>query len=700
MNYMMTWFQNFFQIGPVPDNIMTGEYNLYLVLLSYIIASLASYVALDMSTHLRRPTTPFFRFAWLAGGAFVMGAGIWSMHFVGMLAFIMPMPMTYDLFWTGLSMLVAIVAAALAFLFFMIKNPSPLQYLMSGILLGSAIPTMHYTGMAGMENVHIHYWPGLFALSILIAIVAACAALLFAVTSDRGSFAQRTQRKIISGLIMGLAISGMHYMGMAAAVITPSETGTAGQFSLDPRLMAIFITTIVISIMAIALILSMSKYYITTALKNEKDFLEVVLNNIRAGVIACDAKGNLTLINKTIKDLFGRTTTPGHFENWFKLHPFFEVNNQKMLKLSDNPLSLALNGNTIRDRELAIRDKDNIERIFVVNGQFLSSMTGEKIGAVIVCHDITARKEAELALQHEINEKEIAQERLDILNRQLIDTARRAGMAEIATSVLHNIGNVMNSVNVSTLSLREQLNATQLSGLSEIAKLIRDHEQDLNQFLTNDEQGKNFVEYISKISDFWEKRKHIFKNELDSITKYVQNINDIIMAQQSLSQSMGIIENIPLVDIIEDALSLNQRIFPKIEVKIIREYNIKPTIFSDRSKLLQVFVNLIRNIYDIFLENEKYERVIIIQINKIDDNTVSIKIIDKGKGIEAKNLIKIFSYGFTTKKKGHGIGLHTSALTIRELGGSLTAESAGLEQGSTFIIILPLKKSNEGRKEI
>src|SRR5476651_930962 len=107
----MNWYHQFFQVWPISGNVMSGHYDFYLVALSYIIATLASYVALDMSAHLRKRTTTLFRIAWLTGGAFVMGAGIWSMHFIGMLAFIMPMQMTYNIYWTGLSMLVAIVTA-------------------------------------------------------------------------------------------------------------------------------------------------------------------------------------------------------------------------------------------------------------------------------------------------------------------------------------------------------------------------------------------------------------------------------------------------------------------------------------------------------------------------------------------------------------------------------------------------------------
>src|SRR4051812_5198246 len=102
---------NWFQIGPIPANALYGFYNLKLVALSYLIAFLASYVALDLAGRLRLEAQPHLKWSWLIAGAIAMGAGIWSMHFIGMLAFIMPMPMNYDLVWTGLSMLAAILAS-------------------------------------------------------------------------------------------------------------------------------------------------------------------------------------------------------------------------------------------------------------------------------------------------------------------------------------------------------------------------------------------------------------------------------------------------------------------------------------------------------------------------------------------------------------------------------------------------------------
>lgn len=389
----MSSLHHFFFTGVIPVDAMYGYYNYYLVFLSYVIASMASYVALDISAHLRKPNVTSLSIFLLVGGALVMGAGIWSMHFVGMLAFIMPMPMSYNLAWTGLSMGVAAVTAGIAFLFFMIKKPTVKHYLMSGVILGVAIPTMHYTGMAGMEHVHIQYLPGLFMLSILIAVVAATAALWLAVQSDKGTFGQRTKLKLVSALIMGLAITGMHYTGMAAAVFLPTGMAMHGAYSADPKIMAALISTVVVSIMFVALILSTAKYFMDITLKNKNDFLEAILNNMKDGVIACDSHGKLTMFNETVTKLHGNLINTGMFiSELAKKIQVFNPNLNERLQFSEFPLYRALKGEKITDIEVAIKDEEGINHTLLVDGQQLRGENEENLGAVIVFNDISKRK--------------------------------------------------------------------------------------------------------------------------------------------------------------------------------------------------------------------------------------------------------------------------------------------------------------------
>ncbi len=388
----MNWYEKFFLIGQMPANAMTGTFSPTLVLLSYFIACFASFVALDMSSHLKQRNSIVFKICWLSGGALVMGAGIWSMHFVGMLAYHMDMPMSYDMFWTGLSMVVAAITAGIAFMFFMIKRPHTIHYILSGIILGAAIPTMHYTGMAGMNNVDIRYIPSIFALSILIAIVAATAALWLAVHTDRGTYAKRIKLKIISALIMGLAIAGMHYVGMAAAVMTHNENMVNTTIAADPIVMSILITTVVFSTMCIALILSSTRYYLTTRLQNEKDFLEVVLNSIDASVLAFDSDQKLRLYNNVAKRYFNNIESLSHFSaDWIHKLPFFKMDGKTAYNLTNYPLNSVFQGKKLKNIEAIIRNNDK-EYILSIYGESLVSQEEEYLGVVVVCQDITERR--------------------------------------------------------------------------------------------------------------------------------------------------------------------------------------------------------------------------------------------------------------------------------------------------------------------
>jgi signal transduction histidine kinase/NO-binding membrane sensor protein with MHYT domain/DNA-binding response OmpR family regulator len=389
----MDWYNNFFLTGQMPTDIMTGHYNLKLVLLSYIIASITSFVALDMSSHLKKQNSNLFKYCWWLGGSIIMGAGIWSMHFVGMLAYEMDMTMTYSLMWTGLSMLVAVIAAGIAFLFFMMPNPKPIQYIFSGITLGIAIPAMHYTGMAGMQGIIIHYKPGLFWLSVLVAVVAATAALWLSVHSDKGSYARRIKLKIVSALIMGVAICGMHYTGMFAAVMQMAPGMEHGGAAADPTLLAVLITTIVLSILAIAFILSTTKYYVTNKVQNDNDFLEVTLNSLRGCVLAFDSDKKLRLYNRATKEMFENIDTVTHFsDEWQKQFPLYKLDNKAAIEGADYPLEMIFNGQKIKGMEALTMNSDGKDRVISIDGQQLFSQDGERLGAVVVYQDITERK--------------------------------------------------------------------------------------------------------------------------------------------------------------------------------------------------------------------------------------------------------------------------------------------------------------------
>jgi len=238
---------------------MSGHYNVGLVALSLAIAVIASYTALDLAKRVSESfSTPRKAWAWLAAGAVAMGTGIWAMHFVGMLAFQLPIPIAYDWPTTCLSMLIAIVVSAVAL--FVLRRPEVARRnLISGaLLMGIGISTMHYTGMIAMRmSPPIRYDPLLFISSILIAILASLAALWIALQL-RGNLSRfPVLARLASAGVMGLAIAGMHYTGMAAARFAPeSMCLAAASGGLENTTLAIVIGCIAMAIMSLILILS------------------------------------------------------------------------------------------------------------------------------------------------------------------------------------------------------------------------------------------------------------------------------------------------------------------------------------------------------------------------------------------------------------------------------------------------------------
>ena len=235
--------------------LVTGTHNPYLVALSIFVASFASYTALDLGRHVgvARGLT---RSLWLVAAAITMGGGIWSMHFIGILAFVMPIPISYDVGLTILSLALAIVVTGIGFYVISRRNASPVHLVLSGIFMGLGIIAMHYTGMAAMRgHAMLSYQPVFVALSIVIAIGAATAALWLAFrTADLGQM-------LVAAVVMGLAISGMHYTAMHAAIFTshiPAQEAQAKAI-LDQTNLALAVAGTTFVILALSLIASVSE---------------------------------------------------------------------------------------------------------------------------------------------------------------------------------------------------------------------------------------------------------------------------------------------------------------------------------------------------------------------------------------------------------------------------------------------------------
>lgn len=292
----------------------------------------------------------------------------------------------------------------------------------------------------------------------------------------------------------------------------------------------------------------------------------------------------------------------------------------------------------------------------------------------------------------DIHKKKAAEEEIKELNNRIVSTARRAGMVEVATSILHNIGNILNSSNVSISMLKKGMSQSYQQKLAKIAEMLEQHKDNLADFLTNDPKGQVIPKYLTTLSgmigDEQEKNTH----EIDNLTNDLNHIKEIVSMQESISGVSSIKEKIFIPELLDTALTMSLISSKDKEIEIIKEFDNCPLLNTDKSKLLQIFVNLIQNARDATLANsDNLFKEIRLIIKKTDENIIQVRIEDNGLGIDPENLERIFAFGFTTKEHGHGFGLHSSALCAQEMGGSLRAESLGIGHGAQFILTLPIK---------
>ena len=274
-------------------------------------------------------------------------------------------------------------------------------------------------------------------------------------------------------------------------------------------------------------------------------------------------------------------------------------------------------------------------------------------------------------------------------HKQLLKTSRQAGMAEVATNVLHNVGNVLNSVNVSAETVAGKIRNFRISSLKNVAHLLREHEHHLPDFLTQDSRGRELPGYLVQLADNLAEPQKAILDEVKHLQNNIEHIKQIVSMQQNHARVAAVFETLDVVEIIEDAISISSSSLSRHEVSLVREFEAVPPVVVDRHKMMPILVNLLSNATQALAQQENAKQLTV-RVALSGADTVQIKVIDNGGGIAPENLTRIFQHGFTTKKDGHGFGLHSGALAAREMGGKLTAESDGVGCGAVFTLELPL----------
>jgi len=292
-------------------------------------------------------------------------------------------------------------------------------------------------------------------------------------------------------------------------------------------------------------------------------------------------------------------------------------------------------------------------------------------------------------LRQEVIEHKRAKDELEGAQRQLMETSRQAGMAEIATNVLHNVGNVLNSVNVSASLAIDLAQKSKLPSLKRAVGLMFEHEHDLGEFLTQDPRGRRLPIYLGNLAEHLEAEQLGLVNELSSLCKNIDHIKDIVAMQQNYAKVAGVKEIIAAVELVEDSLRLNAGALTRHGVEVIRDYQSRPWVSVEKHKVLQILVNVVKNANLACEESQSPDKRVTLRVRTVDER-VQITIEDNGVGIARENLTRIFNHGFTTRRSGHGFGLHSAALAAQQLGGTLSAHSEGPGRGAAFTLELPL----------
>ncbi|HVV71505.1 MAG TPA: ATP-binding protein, partial [Verrucomicrobiae bacterium] len=299
------------------------------------------------------------------------------------------------------------------------------------------------------------------------------------------------------------------------------------------------------------------------------------------------------------------------------------------------------------------------------------------MGTFGISKDITSIKEAE--------------ETLAAVHRQLVETSRQAGMAEVATRVLHNVGNVLNSVNVSATLLADKVRQSKAASLPKAVALMREHTTDLGRFITEDPRGRQIPVFLEQLAERLTQEQSFLSTEISALTRNIEHIKQIVAMQQTYAKVAGITEVVHPAELIEEALRINADCLAQGDIEIRREFDSHrlPEITVEKHKVLQILVNLLRNAGFACDESGRADKAIAVRAENGGD-TVKIAVCDNGVGIAPQNMNRIFNLGFTTRKNGHGFGLHSGALAAKELGGALRVHSDGPGLGATFVLELPL----------
>ena len=638
---------DFFVTGASTANALPSRFNYALVLTSYLIASLASYEFLQFASRIAELRHSVVRFAWLAAGAVMMGVGIWAMHFVGMLAYVLPIPIAYDFVSTAISVVPAILAAAIAL--HVVARPvvSTRRLVVGGTLMGAGIGAMHYVGMQAMSlNALVRYDPVLFATSIVAAVVLSILALQvrFWVSAKSAGRHSSGSQEIVGALILGFAVTAMHYIAMASTFCFANPGNEP--FAFDAKIFA-GVTTVIVSLvllMAIAAVGFDRRMKVEIAMREQADAnvaaemerLNSVFQSTGAVVFMLDSEARIVRANHAVLEMLGLPAgdVAGRPVCELKFDGFDEAIFEQWRAAAGTERLQPVEFECSRARSAGAN------RLFRLTANPVQDQSGHLHYIVVIGVDDTERRLAEI---------------------RLFDSSRLANLGEMATGMAHEINQPLAVIRMAADSLLEELDTPEAAAMpTELAEFIKAK--------------------LAHISSQTERASGLVK-ELRTVAR--KPANDSLPFDVAEAARIG-------GDLLHEQLKA---------ARIVFNLDLPPPglmALGEAGRIQQVIINVVLNARDVLLGDPS--RPLTGTLGHIKLRVVAapaggravLTIEDDGPGIPAQVLPRLFEPFFTTKPTGKGIGLGLSISydIIKRMGGDITAENRS-EGGARFTIVLP-----------
>jgi signal transduction histidine kinase len=530
----------------------------------------------------------------------------------------------------------------------------------------------------------ITYEPLLVAASVVIAVTASFAALWLAFNLRTGQSTYIALARCGAAMVMGLAISGMHYTAMAASQFSVGSYCLGGA-SFDNGWLALTIGLIALGVLAITLVTAVYDAHLASKTRQDALRLAQVNSALQHG-----------------KNLLGLATRAAGISSWEQ-----DIDTHITLWTENEIESLRAAGVDSQKQPNAVRDMTHPEdrsvqcdavRKAVAEGKDVcdfrfrvvtpdDNIVHLEAHARIFCDEQGAPVRI-LGVSWDVTGEIMQENRRRELQMQLRDASRDAGMAEVATGVLHSVGNVLNSLGVSASLVQTRLRDSRIGNVRRIASLLAGQGEQLGVFLATDAGGRQIPGYLTQLGDTLDAENQGLQIEAEAIATHVGHIRTIVAAQQTYARRGGVTEAVDISELVDNALAIH--FATATEVSIRREYHPVPVVTLDRHKLIQILGNLLSNARHALKDQTSSQRVLTLRVSAQERGPLVLEVEDSGEGISAAALEHLFEFGFTTKKDGHGFGLHTSAILAKEFGGDLTGHSEGPGRGARFVLRLPL----------